>query len=318
MDEFEQRVKMLETLGVEYHVEQEWRPKEPPREPHPIRVFGSVKLPLRPAEWCGLFMADGPFYIGGCCGSMSHLQDKICHEIRMESGWFSIDTLSEIAEIMINHDGDESNDTPDELTFAHLPVGKSLGDVVAEFKGFLEDEKRSEGFLMDPWVVMSLVWHITKDHYGPQVPSAYGDHVSELDKAVNVVARGLESISWSTLFQDTNHPAPPPESQTKANRSMRLYRLLPALKTLSERISELDLGPVEGFALIEKEKGPEAICVNGHGLCVYETQEAVNEVLDLWRRQDEEYEIQERKPIDGRIGVRRVRVSAEKGIEFLD
>jgi len=315
MDEFEQRVRMLETLGVEYHVEQEWRPNEPPREPHPIQVFKSVKLPLRPAEWCGLFMSDGPFYLGGCCGSMSHLQDLVCHKIRMEAGWFNIEELAEIAEIMIGHNGE---DVGDELTFAQLPKGKSLGDMVAEFKGFLEDKKRSEQFLMDPWMTMSLVWHITKDHYGPPVPSAYGDHVSELEKAIRIVSSGLEAISWSTFFRDTNHPAPPPESQTKANRSMLLYRMLPAWKTLSEKIGELDLGPIEGFALIEKEKGPEAICSNGHGLCVYESQKSVDEVLDLWRRQDEEYEVQERKPIDERILVRRVQVSAEKGIEFLD
>ena len=316
MDEFEQRVRMLETLGVEYRSEQEWRPQEPPRSPHPIKVFKSVKLPLRPAEWCGLFMSDGPFYVGGCCGSMSHLQDQICHKIRMESGWFSIEEISEIAEIMIEHDGDENSDNQDELTFTHLPEGKSLGDMVAEFKGVLEDEKRSDTFLMDPWMLMSLVWHITKDHYGPGVPAAYGEHVSELEKSVSILSRGLEAISWSTLFRNEEHRAP--ESQTKANRSMLLYRMLPAWKTLNEKISELDLGSVEGFALIQKEAGPDAICTNGHGYCVYESQKAIDEVLDLWRRQDEEYEVQDRKPIDERIGVRRVRISAEKGIEFLD
>ena len=89
-----------------------------------------------------------------------------------------------------------------------------------------------------------------------------------------------------------------PESQVKANRSMLLYRMLPAWKTLNEKINELDLGPVEGYAIIDLTMGPDAIATNGHGYCVYENGDTVNEMLNLWRQQDKEYEVEERKPIE--------------------
>jgi hypothetical protein len=315
--EFEKRVKMLKDLGVEYHLEQEYRPEEPPRSPHPIQVFRSVKPPFRPQEWCHLFMKDGQFYMGGCCGTMSQLQDELCHEIRMESGWFSIRKLGEIAETMIQHDGDEENDNEERLSFGHLPKDHTLEEMVVALKNGRKRVEKSKTLLLDPWLFLPALWHITKDFYGPEVPRAYGNHMTELEKSVSLLSRGLESISFERLFDTKPEEFKAPDSQTKANRAMLLYRMLPAWKTLNEKIGDLNLGAIDGYALIEKEKGPEAVCHNGHGYCIYESREKVEEILNLWRQQDKEYKVEKREAIDTRVSVRRVRVSAEKGLEFL-
>jgi hypothetical protein len=309
MDEFDKRVGMLAALGAEATFEEEWRPLEPPRNPHPLKLFRSVKLPLTSREWCELFMSDGAFYMGGCCGSMSALQDEICHTIRMESGWFSIEKLAEIAETMIQHGCGEDNSV--EVGFDKIPKGESLENLVSTFKTALDGPERGNSQMIDAWQIMALVWHITKDHYAPKVPQAQGSHLSELQKATHVLERTLRWISWATLFQET---------PSKTERAMALYKMLPAWKTMSERMGELNLGPVEGFALIEKDKGPDEVCINGRGYCIFETQAEVDDLLNLWRQQDKEFEVpdERRKPIDERIGVRRMRVSAEKGMEFLD
>jgi hypothetical protein len=316
MSEFNARVKMLEALGVEYRVEHEYRGEPPDRTDYPLEIFRSVKLPLTYAEWASLYMRDGQFYMGGCCGSMSALQDVVCHQIRTDSGWFDIRTLGDIAIRMIEHDGDEGTDDEKELSFSHLPQGVALGDFVRQYAEDIKAATRTDDALLDPWMLMQVVWHITKDFFSPEVPAAYGDHMSDLDKAVSTLGRSLEYLSMERVFRWDKEKT----SQDKAGRSFLLYRMLPALKVLNENIDGLDLGPLEGWALIEKEKGPEAICRNGYGMCIYDSKEKIDEVLNLWRRDDAEHKdpFPDRKPIDERIGVRRVRVSKEKGIEFLD
>jgi hypothetical protein len=313
MDEFDRRVGMLAALGAEVTFEEEYRPEEPPRSPHPLKLFKSVKLPLTAREWCELFMSDGAFYMGGCCGTMGWLQDQICHTIRMDSGWFSIEKLSEIAETMIQHDC-EGEDDDVEVRFAKIPKSKSLGDLVVTFKAALEG--RSKDQMINAWQIMALVWHITKDFYAPKVPETLG-HLPEPERSIRILSDSFQRLSWEHLFQAVGTPDTTPTSQTKTNRAMALYKMLPAWKTMAEKMGELDLGPVEGVALIDKEAGPDEVCSNGRGYCIFETQAEVDDLLNLWRQQDKEYEVKKRKPIDERIGVRRVRVSAEKGIEFL-
>lgn len=293
---FESREGLLKELGIRYSVEQEYRPKNPPRSPHPIRVFKGVDLPLTPEDWCQLCMVEGDYYVGGCCGAMSHLQDLVNHVFRFDSGWITTDRLEEMALCIIDH-GD----------FAGIPfeTDKPVEDLVAEAKANWDE--------CDPWDRIALCWHLVKDHHAPEIPRAYGNHLSEIDKSIATLSHGLSALSWDHLFKDKQ----PPNSQRRVNRTHLLHRMLPALKTLVEGVRDLDYGPVDGFALIDKEKGDEAIATNGYGLCIVETQEEVDKLLGLWKRQQEEYEVQERKDIDSVIGVRRVRVSLENGVEFL-
>jgi len=305
MSEFENRVKMLEELEVKFQVDYEYR-GEPGngRERYDLQIFTNVRPPFSPEVWCHLFMSEGDYYMGGCCGSMSHVQDDLCHAIRFEAGWFQLTVLAEIAEQMIIHDGEESTDEENKLCFHHLPKGETLEQVVAQAKSSLKN----------PWSWLALIWHITKDFYGPKRPHAFV--TSELEQATSLLGSAFTELSLERLFEKS--PVRLPPGQHKANRAMLLYRVLPAWKTLSEKIMELDLGSLEGLALIEKEKGPEAICNNGHGLCIYETQDEVDNLFKLWRQQDDEHKEPRAKPIDECFVVRKVRVSAEKGVEFLD
>jgi hypothetical protein len=312
MTEFERRIKLLNLLGAEWTQDYEYRGEYPNRNKHELEIFKSVKLPLQPAEWCSLFMKEGSAYVGGCCGSMSYLQDTICREIRMQSGWFDIHTLADIAEVMIEHgcgDDDEGD-----LNFAHLPAGESLEDFTVKFVEEMRvhdlappSQRRPD---LDPWEVMALIWHITKGFYSPKIPGSYGPHMSEIEKATNIIHNSCRAISWERLFN-----VHPNISQEKANRSMLLYRMIPALKLLNDNIDKLNIGSIDGWALVDKSG---EICTNVYGYCVYDDRKKLEEVLNLWKRDDEQHQDKKMNPpIMERIDIKRVRISAEKGIEFL-
>lgn len=294
----------LDLLGVPYNREYEYRKREdgPGREPHPIDVFRNVYLPLTAEMWCSLVMNEGDSYVGGCCGAMSHLQDLVEHVFRFDSGWVPCQKLEEMAGIILNH-GDFEGKVP-----WAVQEPEQLGALVQEY------DQNDEAF--DPWDRIALCWQLVRDHYAPEPPRAYGAHLSEVEKAVSLLHRGVSYLSWDHFFAKEE-----PEPQHAGNRLFALARILPPLRTLYHRIEELSPGDFEGFALFDKEsevEGVEAIATNGRGLCVFPTREAADEMMALWRRQEAEYEEERKdKPVDERIEVRPVRVSLEKGIELI-
>lgn len=318
--EFQKRCKMLAALGAEYSLLDEWRGKPGEgRKSYPINVFSSVKLPLKPKEWLALCMNEGSAYVGGCCGTMGHLQDRLNHIFRQGSGWVDIRELEEIAEIRFSHDDEDGQGK----LFKKLP--RKLESEVRATAKTMKNLKR--GHIMDPWHVMAVVWHITKDFYSPKAPSSFGEHIPEKERAISILRDSFTRLDLERLFEsmDENssvkHP-PEVEVQRKAGRAILLAKMLPALKTLNDRIHELDLGNIEGFALV-REAGSDDVMHNGYGYCIYETSEGVDKMLKLWQQQADEYQGEDSHEKErllqdvGKISVRKVRVSTEKGLEFL-
>jgi len=323
--EFEQRCKYLKALGVVFHQEEEWRPALPPRDPHPLRIFKSVKLPFTAHEWVALCQTEGQFYLGGCCGNMSALQDDVEHIFRIDSGWFEVRKLAEIAETMMHHDG--CGDGEDVSSFAKLPKKESLDKAVKRWKHSLKllRKARKEGRkVIQVWEFLALVWHIVKDFYAPERPRPEAHHVndkrSELDDAVSLLSRALMAIAWDKLFDRSNdQPDPAAEAQSQANRLVTLARLLPALKILNQHIDQLAPPPIDGVALVLKE-APEVVLSNGHGLCVFSSEADAEKLIKLWVKQENEFEIEGQGPKDkaDRFAIRRVRVTTSKGVEFME
>ena len=170
------------------------------------------------------------------------------------------------------------------------------------------------------WDKIACIWHIVKGHYSAEIPCAYGAHMSELEQAASILSKSLTYLSFDRLLLRTGSASQIPDSQAKANRATLMYRLMPALKTLNDHIDQLDLGPVEGFALIDLEVGPDAIARNGYGYCVYSTEEEVEKILNHWKQEDELYKDEgtryRRGKSEERLSIRKVRISKEGGIEF--
>lgn len=282
----------LTKLGVDYHLVEEWETNsEGQRVSVKRKKFQNVKLPFTPEEWVSLVSKDGHFYIGGCCGSSSATQDIICDLFRFESGWVGRN-LARIAEQVIVHDGDTS-------LFDEFP---NLSEIIDDASVLGPGEVR------DPWVFMAVVWHLTKHHMSTvEVPHSSGDHIPPIRKALRILERVSSAIGWEHLFEKGTLEGP--DSQRRAARSLALARLVPALSFVLERVDQLDLGEVNGFALIDHELGPNAIAKNGWGLCIYESLEEIEKLLAAYKDQNKDQK---------RFSTRPVRVNRREGLVFTD
>lgn len=299
---FDEATGFLTRLGVMFGQDYDYGKRgTDERHRFDVPMFASFVLPFTSEEWCSLCMREGDDYVGGCCGNMSAAQDIVSDAFRFGGGRINGYDLAKLVELMASHDGGS------EGTFTGLarPVAEAVERALA---------KRPT-----PWEMIALVWHIAKEHVAPEVPHAMGKHLSPIENAVHTLGRGLRRISFEDVFK-TDIETVARTSQHRASRAILLFKLLPALKIVWERIDELDLGSFEGFALVDKNKGQEAVAENSWGLCIFETHEEVDDLLRLWREQEKEYEERTERSgrIDDRIGVRRVRVSKERGLEFLD
>lgn len=294
---FETRVAILSRLGIEFSQLDEYRGKVS-RKPVGIEVFHSVLLPLEPIEWLSLCMKMGINYVGGCCGAMSALQDQIEHIFRFDSGWASGRDLSEMAQVIIEHDDFDGK----------VPWGK-LPEPIEEFAAGIKLDE------LDVWSKIALCWHLVEGYYSAEVPQGHSPKCSEVQQAIAVLGDALYYLSTCDFFKNSEGPP----SQEKTNRAVILSRILPALRVLNSNIDELDLGSIEGFALVDTDKGPDVVASNGFGYCVYTTQEETRELLKTWIREAEEYQEDERRKNSyKRIQIRPVRVTKERGIEFTD
>jgi hypothetical protein len=271
-----------------------------------VNVFTGFMIPFTAEEWCAIAMRESGHYIGGCCGTTSAAQDYVNAAFR-DSGYISGKDLSELAHLLANHD--EPVGAFCTFNEPKEPIGGLVEKAVKKWKK------------IDPWSKIALLWHVTKDFIGPEVPRAYGKHISELEIAMSTVENMLKYLSYERVFKwGRDRDNEELNSQGKAQRALLMAKLLPSLKVVYEQIGSLDVGPFEGFALIDKKQGPDAVARNGNGPCIFSTREEVDHLLKLWREQETQYEEKTERTgkIDDHIGVRRVRVTTEKGLEFLD
>lgn len=292
MSDFNERKKLLDYLGVKYTLETEWKPKR-----HTVNVFSTVDLlgPLTPDDWVRLCMKEGSDYIGGCCGNTSAIQDIINHWFRFDSGRVNINDISDVMQALSDHDGESEWTLPKESLKESVEWAKENWDQLRPLKK------------------IHIIWHIVKDNYLPKVPMGYGDHLSEVDKAINVVEKSCRMISWDRLFGNDEDNA----DQKDANKTELLSRMMPALKILWENIEDMSPQPFNGFALFDINA--DSVCSDRLGLCIYRTEEEAKRIIDLWDEQEKEYEHEPpNDPARERVRVRPVRVTIENGVQFTD
>ena len=294
---FEEALATLRRVGIDERgigCEEEWRGDPPNREPHELPFFKSIHIQFSPEEWCGLCMKEGQFYIGGCCAQTSHAQDIMNKVFRFDSGLFNLKDMANIAELLGNHDhGPET------------PNFEELGDIERAIANWVT---------LDPWQKLAFVWHVVKEHYIPEKPNLISPDKAKVECASAILRRGLDYLAYDNIFGKRELR---PSSQRIAGRLLTLYRLLPALKIFCEKVSELNLGPFQGYALVDK-KDQNNILINRYGYCVFDTREETEGLLNIWRSEELKLEEKPKELIDDRITIRKVMISAEKGLEFIE
>jgi hypothetical protein len=318
MKTFAERKAALERLGWKFHVETEYR-GEVPRQPHDIELFKSVRLPLTPRDWCRLCMREGEDYlsiqtsdgeryenseyVGGCCGNMSAVQDTLNEWFR-DGGWVDVDKFVELGEAMRDHGDEEFNDLSAEQLAERVDACVKL------------QENPPTAVYTTAWGKLALLYQLVKDHYVPELPKAPASHTDEVKSAFHLVSRMAWAFGLADMFSQGTIATQTTES---AQKLMRFYRFLPALKIVAERSEQVAPEPLEGWAIVDLSKGEGEVAENRVGLCVYATKLEAQRVLDLFEEADKQYEEGERRPLRKRsYKLRPVRVSWQNGLEFLD
>lgn len=331
MKTFGEKKAAFERLGWHVSLVDEYR-GEPgvDRKTYDLDLFSSVRLPLTGQDWCRLCMGDDA---EGCPALAAGEQDENGEELyyvpaaygwshgelkearRILRGWFyegghvDIDELVRFGEFVAEH-GDDY--WPEGTNPFKAPTPKELDE-------YVEYGIKSE---LSPIGKIAICYHLTKDHYLPKVPEAQHERRDELKGAFHLVHSMAWVFGMGDFFTDRSYSS---ATTDRANDTMRLRRFVPALKLVYERVKDLVPDPIEGWALVDLDQGEGEVAENGLGYCIYATKVEAERLLEQWREGQRQHEDEcctprrlRDKPIDERIKIRAVRVSLEKGIEFLD
>lgn len=276
----------LEKRGAEIRRDYEYEHTDTPAGRVGVRhdkdlVLG-IFVPLSPDEWCSLCMQEGEHYIGGCCGQSAQVQD-ILNGIFRDSGWIDIDTAETLFLIAGSHDGYELLLETDE-------------------KALLKAEAR--WLELVPLRKLLLCVAAAK----PKMKSRSNGRVTDPDDTEDIVytlSKCSGYLSMNDLF------ARNPENKTPqhaGNRAVRVARMVPAAKAFLSRASEIGCVPFEGFAIADPNG---KLGENMMGYALFEKKKEAEKVLESWQKDEDS------KDSIAAFSIRKVRITIEKGVEFI-
>lgn len=233
-----------------------------------------VKLPLTPAEWVACCSREGEHYLGGCCGTMGRAQDHLNAMFR--DGMASAKDLYHWYEYVRHHDGYNAKDLP-------VPAETAATDPIVRILTICE-EIQTEGAWKQDWSDALLVMDPSKD----------------LDYALLL----LEKHSWwlqsAVIFRKGEGEDAVCHD---AEELVKVAQLLPAVKTVFEKLQAAYPKTIEGYGVVSRKTGE--IAKTWMGLAIWGSVERCQELLKT-PEDVEEFEI------------RPVRVSATEGLVILE
>lgn len=242
----------------------------------------SVTFPLSAQEWCELCMRDGEFYVGGCCGQTSAIQDHF-NSIFRDSGVADAGDVLDLMAAAGTHGGFEEYSATWE---------GDLGKLVKRWNKLSPVKKIGV-------CCQAVKGKIAKNPLGTPHPK------KKTDDWCDVLEGGLRLMSYQDLIQRDGN-----KIQEHANRQELLARIMPACRKVLEEVIPKLSKPFEGFA-ITKAGGMEVVS-DSYGLCLYASEKAAREKVEFWAKNAGEDE----KPFLKTLEVKPVNVSVEQGIKF--
>lgn len=296
-------VTALEKTPIAIVYEEIWE-GEPPRTPRPnFEKVRGVHLGLTPAEWCNLAMHEGDSYIGGCCGTTSAMQD-IINSVFRDSGYADADALWTLGEHARNHpDGFKDS-------FTTRWTQKRFDETCAKWE------------TLRPWEKIAVAWQAVRDKvtpYSHQVsmwampePRPDLDEKREIDELYDALSSSKFAIF---KYREENDP----KKQEHANEVITRAKLLCGARRLVAKLTE-DFTTFEGVAVVETVR-PDVVTRNGFGMCLFGTEEHARDMIATWEKVETPARRDQKhggKSPSERVRIRPVRVSVQKGLEFLD
>lgn len=277
---------LLEKRGLEIQCVEEYEHTDTPAGRVAVRrpsdEIRAIRIPLSSDEWCSLCMRDGENYIGGCCGQTGQTQD-ILNEIFRESGWVSADTAESLVLVAGSHDGFKILTEKDEEV------------LLKEEAGWLD---------LDPYGKIFLCVAAAKPRMKVRAPG----RAKDLDDAEDIVWN-LNKCSGYLSVKDLFARNPEnKDSLHLGNRAVRVARMVPAAKAFLNHAKEIGHFPFEGFAIVDPNgKFGETMM----GYAIFEKKKEAKDLLEAWQKDKDS------KEIVASFAVRKVRITIEKGVEFI-
>lgn len=242
----------------------------------------SIVIPLSAEEWCRLCMRDEEFYVGGCCGQTSAIQDYY-NSIFRDSGAVDAGEIHELMRAAGSHDGFEEYS----LTWE--------GDLEKLVKGWRK---------LTPVKKIGVCCQAVKGKLAKKMLRMPNPH-RKTDDWCHSLEGSLRLMSYQDMIQRDGD-----KDQKHANREELLSRIFPACQKVMEVVIPKLSKPFEGFALTKG--GTSEIVADGYGLCIYGNEKTARAMVESWVKVAEP----DVKPFLEKLEVKAVRVDAKAGIVF--
>lgn len=275
----------LDALGVPYHMEY---------GPARARFVRNFQIPWTPTQWVGVVHREGQ-WLGVCCGIISAIRDCLMSFLA-NGGWVTPRELEEVIGLLRTHDGFmewfEAGFTPDPDTRTN------------------------------PLYLLVRVWDAVKDRqWASWMDVPERDRKRSCETAARSLEDALRVYGYVEMFHSsTDHLDE--DAKRKANVrhqldvSIALSRVIPALREFTDSLKWRTGLPIDGVAIVRKEDRGVVLDTR-RGPCIYPDETEANKTVEFWCTNDQDNQGHgPPKPED--FELRPVRVTLQKGIEFLD
>jgi hypothetical protein len=312
MTTFQEAVAFLEEKNVEFTQGYEYRGKHGEgdgRNHHDLPLIEQIKPPFTAEEWLDLVSSDSEL-LGSCCAQISNARDVLFGKVR-HGCWMRSGEVWEFFARLANHDGFDYM----------LPVD---GERYEKWDGGHYFESEDHDAVYRFWKVFDKI----KDHLPMKAPETkpYSEDApirDPIQMAFRVARAGIDDLDWATGCFGRNRDDDPQWllDQRRARRQLTIARVAPAIRSILDHIHTIDLGDFEGYAVCKKDE-PDEVCTNGAGRCIYTTEADAKDIIERWSKDRDERDPDEvpshrADPRETTL-IRRVSVSSETGLRFLD
>lgn len=152
-----------------------------------------------------------------------------------------------------------------------------------------------------PIKIVANIFGLIKDHVNLREPAT--ENPLDPADACSMIYHFAAAYSWSSITSSFGNF----ESRTCLVND--IFNTIPALHTLYGKIRELDPGPIEGYALMDRVKGEVYKFASG-GIAMFTTLDDAKGLAERW--------IKSKQVKASRLDIKAVRISVQNGIEFLD
>ena len=212
-------------------------------------------------------------YLPSCCGDISYIRDVLTNSLRNDK-YIDVGDLSVIAMYLTQHEGG----------------------------GCCSDDTN------DPIAIIVELDKKLKPYY--RSDKIGSSNVNNPKDALQQLSQLASEFTMNDFLGATSQEA---QDVKKTNHLASLARIIPAVKTVYEKIKELDTGPINGWAVM---RGSEIITQRDGRHGIYLSEDLAKSVCEAVIKDAKLFVDKDTKPEDINFNVRSVKISIENGIEF--